>query len=270
MKRISLFLVMVVMFSVQINAELPHHTNILTVEYGGVWQNDEYLSPLLYSGQMIGIQNEWHTTFRCDSTWRHRGRVHLIGAMTDNNRGVVNSQQAFGGEAAWGATWHVQQANLLPALLKDLDVFVGSELNIHYMGRNIASYANKPFNMDAGLTLQLCAGISYTFRAPKTAYRLEYTLNTDLMGAMFVPDYWPSYYEMPQIWQDAVVFASFHNRQTLSHQLMIDMQFKRSTWRVGIRHHYQQYTAHNLHFSREEVCVVVGTLFNYHVRHTDL
>ncbi len=155
-------------------SEQPEHTNILTVEYGGIWQNDEYLSPLLYSGQMIGVQNEWLTTFRCDSTWRHRGRLHLIGAMTDNNRGVQNVQTIFGGEASWGATWNLQQTHYLPANLKNLNIFLGPEINFAYTGRKMGSYVNKPYNMDISLTLQLYAGISYTFRAPHTAYKLAY------------------------------------------------------------------------------------------------
>ena len=59
------------------------HENILTVRYGGLWQQDQYLSPLLYSGQHIGLSNEWWQGFLCDSTkhWQHVGRAQIIGGM---------------------------------------------------------------------------------------------------------------------------------------------------------------------------------------------
>ena len=40
-------------------AEPVEHENILKVKYGWVWQLDPYLSPLAYSGNQIGIGNEW-------------------------------------------------------------------------------------------------------------------------------------------------------------------------------------------------------------------
>ena len=40
------------------------HENVLSIRYGGVWQQDQYLSPLLYSGQQIGLSNEWWQGFK--------------------------------------------------------------------------------------------------------------------------------------------------------------------------------------------------------------
>ncbi len=247
----------------------PMHENVLTLTYGGIWQNDEYLSPLLYSGQAISIQQEWWTSFlnnNPNNDWEHVGKVHVSAAITDNNRAILNRQYVLGVDGGWGAHYSFQR--LID--VKGLNVFVGPYLHFDLMGRNITSYENKPYSMDLSANLRAHAGVSYTIHAPKTAYRFQYTIMTDLAGAMFAPDYWQSYYEMNQSLQGTIVGSSVHNRQTLMHELSIDLQFRRSTWRVGVRHEYLQYKANNLHFSREQVCLVIGTVFNHQLSKTAL
>ncbi len=242
----------------------PMHENVLILHYGGIWQNDEYLSPLLYSGQTFGLSNEWWSELTTD--WRHVGKVQINGAFTDNNRAIQNSQMAFGVNGGWGALYDFRKI----INVEGLNVFVGPYLHFDFMGRNISSYVNKPFSMDLSGNIRLYTGISYTIPCAKSAYRLQYHIMTDFIGLMFVPDYWQSYYEMERSLAGTVAFSSLLNRQSLTHELLVDMQFKRSTWRVGVRHEYLQYTANNLHFSREQVCLVIGTVFNYKLSKTPL
>ena len=63
------------------------HENVLSVRYGGMWMQDQYLSPLLYSGQQVGLSNEWWQEFRCDSTkkWENVGKMDVgFGWMYNN------------------------------------------------------------------------------------------------------------------------------------------------------------------------------------------
>ncbi len=255
------------------------HENVLTIEYGGIWQNDEYLSPLLYNGQMIGVQHEWWTEFGTLNAerrtlnaehwthyWTHVGKVHVTGAMTNNGRAVRNQQYAVGVNGGWGAQYNFRR--LID--VDGLNIWLGPYAHVDFMGRSIASYTNKPYSFDIAATLRAHAGVSYTIACRRSAYRLQYTLMTDLMGIQFAPDYWQSFYEMSQSLEGTIGFASLRNRQTLQHELSVDMQFRRSTWRVGVRHEYLQYTANNLHFSREQVSVVVGTVFNHRISKTPL
>ena len=64
------------------------HENVLSIRYGGMWQQDQYLSPLLYSGQQIGISNEWWQGFKTDSTlhWQHVGQAHITGGRAYSER----------------------------------------------------------------------------------------------------------------------------------------------------------------------------------------
>ncbi len=247
----------------------PVHENILTFHYGGIWQNDEYLSPLLYAGQHIGIQHEWWTPFVNEqiSDWSHVGKIHGNGAITNNQQLIRNKQYALGVNGGWGMQYNFQKL----MHISGLNVFIGPYLCADFMGRSITSYENKPYSLDIALTLQVHCGITHTFRTKHNyGFRLRYSLTTDLLGAMFTPDYWQSYYEMEQSLQGTIEFASLHNRQTISHELSLDMQLQRSTWRVGIRHDYLQYSANNLSFSREQVSLVIGTLFNHQIYRTSL
>ncbi len=243
----------------------PEHENVLTLEYGGLWQNDEYLSPLLYGGQMVAFGYECRTDFG-QPDWSHVGKVHILGSITDNNRAIMTNQYAGGVNGGWGA-----QYNFLRMIGVDgLNIWIGPYLHADFMGRYITLSQNKPYSMDLAMNVRAHAGLSYTIPCKHSVYRLQYTIMTDLIGAQFAPDYWQSYYEMMESIKGTIGFASLHNRQKLSHELTLDMQFRRSTWRIGVRHEYLQYTANNLHFSREEVSVVVGTVFNHRISKTKL
>ncbi len=267
-----IILCLIVSSIVTVQAEEPFchaHENILTLHYGGIWQNDEYLSPLLYAGQQIGIQHEWWTPFLKEklSDWVHVGKMHINGAITNNQRAIQNKQYALGVSGGWGMHYNFQ--GILN--INGLNIFVGPYICADFMGRSITSYENKPYSLDIALTLQAHCGIAYTLRVKQNyRFRLRYTLTTDLIGVMFIPDYWQSYYEMNQSLKGTIELASLHNRQSISHELTLDMQLRRSTWRLGIRHEYLQYSANNLSFSREQVSLVIGTLFNHQVYRTPL
>ena len=42
----------------------PAHENVLSIRGGFAWQQDQYLSPLLYAGQQVAFSNEWWQGFR--------------------------------------------------------------------------------------------------------------------------------------------------------------------------------------------------------------
>lgn len=234
------------------------HEDILTIEYGGLWQNDEYLSPLLYDGQFLSLRNDWNQHFRRDSLWTHRGSVSILGGRMYSER-KLNSMYALEAQASWTAYYNFADK----IGWKGFNLYLGPSVNFDLMVREHTSNVNKPISLDLSLTANARAGISYSFKGKKTSYRVLYEIETSLIGTMFAPDYWQSYYEITERPKGIMVFASVHNRQLLNHQLCFDMQFPHSAWRIGIRHEYMQYNAHNLHFSREEVSIVLGTIFHF-------
>ena len=235
------------------------HENILSIRWGGIRHYDEYLSPLLYSGQFISLQNEWWQTFRSTADWQHVGKVKLQAGRAYNPP-YSNICYALGLQGGWGAHYDFQRLISINAF----HLFIGPYLDIDLLGKELVQNVNKPYSIDFSIDMKAQAGISYCFSGKRSSYRIRYLAATSILGAQFVPQYWQSYYEISEGIVDGTVgFSSLHNHLTLRHELCFDMQFPHSAWRLGVEHEYIRHNMNNLHFQREQVCLIVGTVFNY-------
>jgi len=239
-------------------AENVEHEDILKVQYGGSWRQDQYLSPLLYKGMMVGIGNEWWQDFRHDN-WEHVGKVNAQFDWTYNSL-KTNVLYAIRVEGGWGAhyvwQWPQQGVKIL------LGPYLTLDNTIKYHGRNV----NKPVSVDAACHVMASAGVSYSFSGRKTSYRLRYMIQANLIGVDFMPDYWESYYELTEQVKGKIRCAGMWNHRVIEQELTLDMQFPHSTWRVGIVHAYDEYGEKNMMFSHEQVSAVVGTCFHYRLK----
>ena len=235
----------------------PEHENILHISYGGLWQQDQYLSPLLYSGQRVGIGNEWWQPFRRNS-WHHIGRFDAQFGWTYSSA-HTNLIYSLGVSGGWGAyyNWHFRRTGI--------ELLLGPYLDLDWLGKMHGSSVNKPFSMDAALDLCAMGGIAWSFRARTTSYRLRYLVRANVVGVDFLPDYWQSYYEIAEGVPGRVRCTTLTNHRTLRHELTMDMQFHRSTWRVGVAHEYVEYGERGMMFSREQVSAVVGCIWHYRI-----
>lgn len=251
-----------------LQAENVEHENVLHVNYGGMWQQDQYLSPLLYSGMRVGLGNEWWQPFRQESrlgrqgkltNWAHTGRVDVSFGWV-YNQPHSNGMYALGIQGGWGAfyTWQFPKAGV--------QIWLGPYLGLDFMPRTILSNVNKPYSMDAAVQMEAMGGVSYSFAARNTSYRLRYAVRANLIGVDFMPNYWQSYYELTEGIEGIVRCAGMWNHRYLNHELTLDMQFLHSTWRVGVRHEYLEYGQSDMWFSREQISAVVGTCFRYKLK----
>lgn len=257
----------------------PEHENILRLSYGGLWQQDQYLSPLLYSGQRVGIGNEWWQPFRrtpvkgwrmlsadtihtadhaVQGHWAHLGRFDAQFGWTYSSA-HTNLIYSLGVSGGWGAyySWCFRRTGI--------ELLLGPYLDLDWLGKMHGSSVNKPFSMDAALDLCAMGGIAWSFRARTTSYRLRYLVRANIIGVDFLPDYWQSYYEIIEGVPGRVRCTTLTNHRTLRHELTMDMQFHRSTWRVGVAHEYVEYGERGMMFSREQVSAVVGCIWHYRI-----
>ena len=237
------------------------HENVLSVQYGGMWMQDQYLSPLLYSGQQVGLSTEWWQEFRCDSTkkWEHVGKMDVGFGWMYNNM-YTNLIYSLGLHGGWGACYNWHWADY------GLRVKLGPYMDVDLMGKMHGSSVNKPYSMDLAVNLCAMGGLEWAFRAKKTSYRLRYMVRANVIGMDYLPDYWHSYYEMGEGVLGDFRCAGMWNHRHLQHELTFDMQLKRSTWRVGIAHEYLEYGEKGMMFSREMVSAVVGCVWQYKTR----
>ena len=236
------------------------HENVLSIRYGGMWQQDQYLSPLLYSGQQIGISNEWWQGFNQDSTkhWQHVGQAHITGGMAYSER-MNNLMYSVGLQGGWGAQYVWKWKEL------GLQALVGPYLDVELFGKMHASNVNKPYSMDLAVNMCAMGGVSWAFKAKKTSYRLRYLARLNVLGMDYIPDYWHSYFEMGEGILGDFRCAGLWNHRHLKHELTFDMQFVRSTWRVGIAHEYLEYGTTEMMFSREMMSAVLGCVWQYKI-----
>jgi len=249
-------------------SESTDHTNVLKVKGGWSYQLDTYLSPLAYHGWQIGIGNEWWQGFRQDtrlgqtgrlSNWAHVGRMEAEGLMHINTA-RSNMTYAVLINGGWGAFYCWQWMD------NRLKVFLGpyieAGLTIRYLNTNV----NKPLSLDVAADVMAMSGLSWSFYGPKTSYRLNYQIRTNLVGFDYVPDYWESYYEISQGVEGVARCSGHWNHHTIKHELTLDMQFGHSTWRIGVAHDYLNYGTKDLHFIRNELNMVVGCIWHYRIK----
>ena len=252
-------------------------TDVLYLHYGGEWLADSYLSPLLYDGWTIGIGNEWWTDFRKQThqayRWRHIGNLQGFGGNTVQSQ-KHNVIGFFGFQGGWGAhpVWQFETGPSAGIQNSCVKLYAGPYLGADFMLKSLSTNVNKPLSFDLGLDLNLMVGASYAFRCRKTAYRLLYEGRINVLGAMWLPDYWESYYEITEKvnLDGSICFSHPGNRQFLRQQIAMDFEFIRSTWRLGVIHEYQHYGDQKRHFARQSVALSVGCIFNYKLTKTKL
>ncbi len=225
-------------------------------------------------------------------SWEHIGKVGVQGCGLQNTP-KSNKIYALGVNAGWGAyyTWkwtrtgnsHSNKITHSDKISKydkisnsdnyvnqgcksGFQIGVGPYLAADFMPRYIVNNVNKPYSMDIAADIDAMAFVSYSFGGKKTSYRLRYMIRTNLIGVDFMPDYWQSYYELTEGIAGKIRCAGMWNHRYLNHELTLDMQFKHSTWRIGVRHEYLEYGEKSMWFSREQVSAVIGTCFRYRTK----
>lgn len=263
MKRLYIIPLLLLVYNV-IVAEPVEHENILKVKYGWVWQLDPYLSPLAFSGNQIGISNEWWQPFnRKDKegypiNWSHVGAIDIHGLRAYNSA-YTNLIYGLGFHGGWGAcyrwSWFATR----------LQFILGPYLEADFMARQIGTNVNKPYSFDLGIDVMAMTGLEWSFYGKKTSYRLRYRIRTNLIGFDYLPDYWQSYYEIVSGVSGTARCSGHWNHNVVRHELSLDMQFPHSTWRVGAEHEFLKYGTRDMQFTRNQVNIIVGCIWHYRI-----
>ncbi len=268
MKRvIGIFVVLLCLPTLLIAQEGVEHDNILKLKIGTGYQFDSYLSPLGYTGLQFGLGNEWWQPFRQDTRlgrsgrlahWAHVGCVDMC--VTDYHSSArSNSYLGLQIAAGWGAFYEWRW-------LEDrLRVHVGPYLETGFSGRYHAGNVNKIVSFDVAIDAMAMTGISWSFYGKRTSYRLNYQFRTNILGFDYLPEYWESYYEITEGVPGQPRCSGPWNHNTVKHELTLDMQFIRSTWRIGCEHEYVSYGTDNLHFMHNQFSLVLGCRWKYKI-----
>jgi hypothetical protein len=212
--------------------------------------SDDYLSPLEYKGYGLKLETERRRFFSDEKTnLSHQSKIGFLPAVTQNPAKTATTFYV-GLDYAWGVHYHFYPVRKFQILLGGFaDIDLGLKLN----SRN----ENNPFNMDLGTNLNASAIFIYDVHK---AIRLQASFSTPVLGAMFVPAYGASYYEIFDlgITSKLVHFSSFHNKHEFNQMLSVFFTLKHSILSINVNNNFLKYTANDMVFKRNETTISLG------------
>lgn len=232
-------------------------SNRWSVSIGNISVVDNYLSNQEYSGMLYGFQaqhgayyknTEKRVSWHFYDNWRY-GK--LINASYSATIDYASLNIGFGSHYNWN-------------IAKGLMVKAGSKIDIlgaiKYQNRNV----NNPASGDIHLQLFASGAVQYFLKWNKFALLFHYSINTPVLGCMFVPEMGQSYYEiylkLPKGINDITHFTSFHNMQGVDGNFSIQYIFRGFTLYTAFRHDNRWWHANNLSFYNKELSCQIGVI----------
>ena len=262
MKKILIFTLTIFIYSLVAaqNADekkylLTNKTNTFGISTLGFL--DPYLSPLTYNG--LGVNYNYQTSRFLslkNTNISIQTRFNMETGIALNPQ-ITSDMLYIGANYGWGLQYHfapVHGFRFLAGGLWDLD------FGLKDVERNI----NNPVNLDMSTNLNLTGLAKYDISLRHKTLKLQLTLQTPILGYMFVPKAGASYFEMFELGNltDAFHFSSLYNKRGLNSVFTIDVPFNRTVWRVGIKAFDMRYEANNMVFNRTEFSFLIGTTFD--------
>lgn len=221
---------------------------------------DPYLSPLTYSGFGVGYEHIERKYFNPENkNYSMQGKLNALMGIA-LNPAYSAAMTYIGGAYSWGAFYHYRD-------LKDLLILAGTTADTQFGFKSNMRNVNNPINVDAAINLNVAAIIRYDFQLKRRKMRLNYELESPIMGCMFVPLAGASYYEMFELWNldDAVHFSSLHNKLGLKSAISVDYFMKRSTLNFGFSNQKLLYEANNMVFKQNVFSFTIGYKYDFYL-----
>lgn len=183
---------------------------------------DTYLSPQAYKGINFKVLRESTRATRWMDGCLVRQSLFQTDVNYTHNRVDNNNTLAAMANWNWGLHYNFP-------LTHNFRLLAGALIDINggfvYNMRN----GNNPAQARAYVNLDASGMAVWDLRIRRYPITLRYQLHVPLIGAMFMPHYGESYYEIFSLGNsDGVVsFTSLHNQPTLRHLLSADLPVKR-------------------------------------------
>ncbi len=218
---------------------------------------DPYLSPTTYSGIGLGYDSESRRFLNKTNTRYSTLSKLRLGAGIALNTEITSDLLYLGANYVWGIEYRLNPVNRIK-------LQVGGLWDVDFGLKNLERNINNPVNLDMATNLNLTGLATYDIPLRRKTLKLKLSLQTPLIGYMFVPKAGASYYEMFELGNltDAFHFSSLHNKRGLLGTFSVDVPFNRSVWNFGMKISDLRYSANNLVFNRSEFSLLVGTTFD--------
>jgi len=218
---------------------------------------DPYLSPLTYTGNGFLFEHESRRFLSISNTnLSIQNKFNLEAGYLLNPAGT-SSMTYMGANYSWGMHYHFRPVS-------GLILLAGGSWDLNVGFKNVARNVNNPGNVDLATNFNLSGIAMYDIPLKRRTLRLQLSVETPLIGWMYVPLAGASYYEMFMLGNLSGIshFSSVMNRRGINPKLTVDVPLKRSVWRLGVGYQVLQYSANNMVFSRNEMSLIIGTTFD--------
>jgi hypothetical protein len=130
--------------------------------------------------------------------------------------------------------------------------------------KSIARNVNNPVNVDLATNINLSSLLRYDFTVFKLKFRLKYQIEIPVVGAMFVPTFGQSYYEMFEIGNlsNAVHFSALHNKRGINQDIQLEIPFNKSTIQLGFGGNSLKYKANEMIFYQNEFNLQIAFIYD--------
>ena len=259
----NIFLIIILHISFNIAAQSTDEkkflltTNTNTFGISTLSLLDPYLSPLVYNG--LGIRYD-HEAIRFLSPenmlFSLQNNLTFVGGIAFNPSYTASMTYA-GMNYQLGTNYHFRPIN-------GLRLRVGGFWDFDLGSKMIARNINNPVNIDLATNLNLLGVVNYNLPFCKRILGLQLSVQTPLLGYMFVPLAGASYYEMFDLWNlsNTTHFSSLYNKRAINTTFSVDVPFKTHTLHLGMRYEGLKYKANDMVFERNELSLLIGTQFD--------
>jgi len=237
----------------------PLVTSSKTFNIGSINVLDPYLSPYEYNGTRIGYMTDNRRFIRAnDTTLSYTSRA-ILNISTADHPNKNNSMLMFEGYYNLGINYHIRP-------FEKFMVLIGGSWDVDLGGKYISRNVNNPFSLDLYTNINATAEVQYEFNFLKQNLRLQYGVQTPLIGYMFVPMQGASYYELFSLnnLSDAFHFSSLHNRRAWMQYFHLDIPLRMTTLRLGIQHDFLQYSANDMVFHKKGFNFSIGYIIDFY------
>ena len=219
--------------------------------------NDAYLSPLEYKGIGVGfgrITDQYLSPQNTNFSF-HSRQSGIMGFTTNPTSSAYMTYVAY--NYGWGYYYHYRPMSGMQLLVGGVwDYELGYKSN----SRNV----NNSTNIDLSSSINLALGFKYNIITPKRIMRVSMTIETPLVGYMFVPMGGMSYYEILVMgnFDNCSHLSHIFNRQGYKQTFAFEIPLKRMTWRVGLSSQNIIYQANGMTFTNKSSAITLGASFD--------
>lgn len=226
-------------------------------EVGSSHLANTYLSPEKYAGERYGI-----TYSRLQAM---KGGLEACVQGWDLGLGFDHAKNRIGNSTMLGATlegsWRMMRRWRLPAGFQaGIGGYAGAEFGALYMSRN----SNNPAQALAAICIGPEAFAQWSGKLRKLPFALRWQVSSPLLGTFFCQDYGELYYEI-QLGNrsDLVHFAWPGSRRAVKSLFSLDLNFGRSTLRLGYRFDALSAKANDITTRMISHCAVIGVICDF-------